>query len=63
MAGTESATARLVELASASKFGAKLSESDAETARKLYLESRREASGKTAGWRKILGWLNPFIRY
>ncbi len=63
MVGTESATARLVELASASKFGAKLSESDAETARKLYLESRREASGKTAGWRKILGWLNPFIRY
>ncbi|MBQ1925828.1 MAG: hypothetical protein II180_06910 [Proteobacteria bacterium] len=61
--GEESATARLVELASAAKFGAKLSDSDAETARQLYLETRREAASKTAVWRRILGWLNPFVRY
>ena len=62
-AGEESATARLVEISSAAKFGAKLTDADAATARQLYLDSRREASARTATWRKIVGWLDPFIRY
>ena len=56
------ATARLVRLATASRLGATLSDEDARTARALLNDAMREASAETPVWRRILGWVNPFVR-
>ena len=61
-AGPDSATAKLVELGSASKFGAQLGERDVQKARELLPKAQKEAAKHTTLKRKILGWMNPIVR-
>ncbi len=61
-AGSESATYQLVELGDAAKLGAKLTDSDAQKARLLLKDARREAAHHSSFWRKLLGIINPIVR-
>ena len=61
-AGADSATAQLVELGSAAKFGAELDSKDAAAARSLLPKAQKEAAKQTKWWRRILGWMNPIVR-
>ncbi|MBQ9818285.1 MAG: transglutaminase domain-containing protein [Proteobacteria bacterium] len=58
-----SATAQLIELTSAAQMGAELTEQDAARALKLLPMAYKEARTHTKVWRRILGWLNPIVRY
>ena len=61
--GPESATARLIDMASAARLGCPLTEADMEKAADLLKQAKTEAQNRTPKWRQILGWLNPVVKF
>ena len=59
--GADSATARIVSIASAPKMGGTISTAQVAKLPELYKRSCEEAALKTPVLRRILGWLNPIV--
>ena len=61
VAGVQSATKQIVDIASAPKMGGPISEEQLMTLREAYPIARNEIAIKTSMGRKILGWINPIV--
>jgi hypothetical protein len=61
--GSDSATAKLIDMASEARLGHPLNEDDMQKAADLLKLAQTEAAQQTPTWRSIRGWINPVIRF
>lgn len=61
--GSDSATAKLIDMASEARLGHPLNEDDMQKAADLFKLAQTEAAQQTPAWRRFLGWINPVIRF
>ncbi|MCL2326033.1 MAG: transglutaminase-like domain-containing protein [Proteobacteria bacterium] len=61
VAGTDSATARVVDKVLCAKLGGNLSEEEARAIGQVAGAAISEAARRTPLWRRVVGWLNPWV--